>query len=99
MSLDDKDKYDDQFEKNLNFLRDTLGEEEFQKMAKEILQLHQSATFHIEAIKEEEDQEVLQVHVDSLECLFPTFSVKESIRAGEGRLSDIKDKCIERNLI
>lgn len=59
--------------------------------------------FHIEAIKKEEDPEVIKTHIECLEQLrmWPhrSLSTKEAIRIGQGDFAEIQRKCVELGLV
>jgi hypothetical protein len=77
---------------------------EFFKEVEELKQNIEAAIFHLNAIEEEEDKNIVDLHISCLEELRDQIfkdpeTVRKDIKSGKGDYIRIKDKCIRLGLV
>ena len=55
--------------------------------------------FHLHAIEDSEDPEIIEVHICALEAIHGDGTIRTDIRNGQGDLRKIQEKCIRLGLV
>ncbi len=69
-----------------------------QEVIDETSKMLSAANFHYDAIIEETDKSIVEVHIQALEYIFEC-DIHHAIKNGFGELINIREKCIKMGLI